>query len=82
MDIIWSQIYSMHSNFSMFVGIFRIIDKMKSKANQIYLKQVKIIQDVMSICNQKINCRKIIFVITIFEGFSVLSHAMLRSPKL
>jgi hypothetical protein len=24
-----------------------------SKANQIYLKQVKMIQDVMSICNQK-----------------------------
>jgi len=26
MDIIWSQIYSIHSNFSMFVGIFKIID--------------------------------------------------------
>jgi hypothetical protein len=25
----------------MFVGIFKIIDKIKSKANQIYLKQVK-----------------------------------------
>jgi hypothetical protein len=38
----------------MFVGIFKIIDYIKSKANQIYLKQIKIIQDVMSICYQKL----------------------------
>jgi hypothetical protein len=51
--IIWSQIYSIHSNSLLFVGIFKIIDYIKSKANQIYLKQVKIIQDVMSIHYQK-----------------------------
>jgi hypothetical protein len=38
---------------------------MKSKANQIYLKQAKKIQDVMS--------KKIIFVTTIVGGFNVLS---------
>jgi hypothetical protein len=32
---------------------------MKSKANQIYLKQTNLIQDVMSIHYKKINCRKI-----------------------
>ncbi len=53
MGIIWSQIYSIHSNSLMFVGIFKIIDYTKSKANQIYLKQVKIIQDMMSIHYQK-----------------------------
>ncbi len=26
MGIIWSQIYSIHSNFSMFIGNFKIID--------------------------------------------------------
>jgi len=50
MGSIWSQLYSIHSNSSMFVAIFKIIDYIKFKANQIYLKQVKIIQDVMSIC--------------------------------
>ncbi len=43
MNIIWPQIYSIHSNSSMFVRIFKIIDYIKSKANQIYSKQVKII---------------------------------------
>jgi hypothetical protein len=52
-SIIWSQIYSIHSNSPMFVGIFRIIDYIKSKANQIYLKQIKIIQDAMSIHYKK-----------------------------
>jgi hypothetical protein len=52
-SIIWSQICSIHSNFSMFVGIFKIIDLIQSKTNQIDLKQVKIIQDVMSICYKK-----------------------------
>ncbi len=52
--IIWSQTYSIHSNSPLFVGIFKIIDYIKFKANQIYLKQVKIIQDVMSIHYQKI----------------------------
>ncbi len=37
----------------MFVEFFKIIDWMKSKANQIYLKQTKIIQNVMSIHYQK-----------------------------
>jgi len=41
---------------------------MKSKANQIYLKQTKKIQDVMSIHYQKFNCKKIIRVITIWGG--------------
>jgi len=38
----------------MFVDFFKIIDYMKSKANQIYLKQTKILQDVMSIHYQNI----------------------------
>jgi len=41
MNIIWSQIYSIHSNFSMFVGIFLIINHIKSKSNQIILKTSK-----------------------------------------
>jgi hypothetical protein len=57
----------------MFVGFFKIIDYIKSKANQVYLKQAKIIQDLMSICTKKINCKKIMLVTTIFWGFSVLS---------
>jgi hypothetical protein len=38
---------------------------MNSKTNQRYLKQVKIIQNVMSIHYQKFNYRKIIHVSTI-----------------
>jgi hypothetical protein len=49
MSIILSQIYSICSKSSMFIEFFKIIEYMKSKANQIYLKQTKIIQDVMSI---------------------------------
>jgi hypothetical protein len=49
----------------LFVGFLKIIDYIKFKVNQIYLKQAKIIQDVMSIHYQKINCNKIILVITI-----------------
>jgi hypothetical protein len=49
----------------------------KSKANQIYLKKTKKIQDVMSIHYKKINYKKIIRVITIwgrgFWGLSLLS---------
>jgi hypothetical protein len=41
---------------------------MKSEVNQIYLKQTKIIQDVISIHYEKINCRKIIDVTTIWGG--------------
>ncbi len=37
MNIILSQLYSIHSNFSMFVGFFKIIDYIRSKANQVYL---------------------------------------------
>jgi hypothetical protein len=37
----------------MFVGIFKAIDYINSKANQIYFKKLKIIQDVMSIHYQK-----------------------------
>jgi len=44
-----------------------------SKANQIYLKQEKIIQNVMSIHYQKINYKKIIHVITILGGVNVFS---------
>jgi hypothetical protein len=72
-NIILSWIYSICSNFSMFVEFFKIIDWMKSKANQIYLEQTKIIQDVMSIHYQKINCKKIICVITILGELSVFS---------
>jgi fluoride ion exporter CrcB/FEX len=46
---------------------------MKSKANQIYFKQAKIIQDVMSIHYQKINYRKIICATTILGGLNVFS---------
>jgi len=46
---------------------------MKSKANQIYLKQKKI-QDVMSIHYQKINCRMIICVIIVLPGGLVCFH--------
>jgi hypothetical protein len=38
----------------MFVEFFKMVDYMKSKAIQMYLKQTKIIQDVMSIHYQKI----------------------------
>jgi hypothetical protein len=45
---------------------------MKSKSNQIYLKE-KIIQDVMSIHYQKFNCKKIICVIQ-FWGSLMCFH--------
>jgi hypothetical protein len=48
---------------------------MKSKGSQIYLKQAKIIQDVMSIHYQKFNCRNIIRVTTILGGL-VCFHPM------
>jgi len=52
--VILSWIYSIRSNSSMFFEFFKIINYMKSKANQKYLKQNKIkIQDVMSIHYQK-----------------------------
>ncbi len=57
-SIIWSQIYSICSNFAMFIGIFKIFDQIKSKANQIYLKQVEIIQDMMSIHYQIFELQK------------------------
>jgi len=59
---------------------------MKSKANQIYLKQAKIIQDVMSIHYQKFNCKKIICVTTIVGGLMCFhpsvfsSHAPFHHP--
>jgi hypothetical protein len=68
MGIILSQIYSIHLNFLMFVEIFKIIDYIKSKVNQIYLKQTRRIQDVMFIHYKKINYRKIILVTTILKG--------------
>jgi hypothetical protein len=49
MGIILSQICFIHSKFSMFVEFLN----RWSKANQIYLKQEKIIQNVMSIHYQK-----------------------------
>jgi hypothetical protein len=52
----------------MFVEIFKIIDYIKSKVNQIYLKQTRRIQDVMFIHYKKINYRKIILVTTILKG--------------
>jgi hypothetical protein len=51
---------------------FLLIDYLKSKSNPIYLKQTKIIQDVLSIVTKKTKCKNIIFVITIFEGCNVL----------
>jgi len=51
---------------------------MKFKANQIYLKQEKVIQDVISIHYQKFNCRKIIHVITIWGGSMCFHPLMLR----
>ncbi len=41
---------------------------MKFKANQIYLKQEKIIQNEISIHYQNINCKNIIHVTTILGG--------------
>jgi len=38
MGIILSQIYTIHSKFSMFFGVFKKIDLIQSKANHIYLK--------------------------------------------
>jgi hypothetical protein len=52
-SIILSQVYSIHSNSLMFIDFFKIIGYMKFKANQIYLKQAKIIQDMMSIHYQR-----------------------------
>jgi hypothetical protein len=46
---------------------------MNSKANQIYLKQTKIIQDVMSIHYQKIKLQKNIHLTTILAGLNVFS---------
>jgi hypothetical protein len=46
---------------------------MKSKANQIYLKEAKIIHNVMSIHYQKFNYKNIIHVTTILRGLSVFS---------
>jgi hypothetical protein len=73
MGIILLQIYYIHSNFSMFVGFSKIIDYIKSKASQVYFKRAKIKQDLTSICHQTINYRKIVLVITIFQGLNVLS---------
>ncbi len=73
-NIILSRIYSIHSNSSMLVEFFKIMDQMKCKANQIQLQQEKKNQDVISIHYQKFNCRNIIRVITILGGgLSVLS---------
>jgi hypothetical protein len=74
-DIIMLQIYFICSIFPMFVKLFRIINCFKSKANHIYLKQTKIIHNVMSIHCKKINYNwKIIFVTTtIFEKLIVFS---------
>jgi hypothetical protein len=44
---------------------------MKFQVNQVYLKQAKIIQDVMSMHYQKKKLQKIILVTTIFGGLSV-----------
>jgi len=51
--IIWSQIYFIHLNFSMFIELKKKIEYIKSKANKIYLKQARIIWNVMSIHYQK-----------------------------
>ncbi len=51
---------------------FFLVDCLKFKSNQIYLKQTKIIQDVMAVFTEKTKCRNAIFVTTIFEGHSVL----------
>jgi hypothetical protein len=57
----------------MFVKFFKIIDYMKFKANQIYLKKTKIIQDVMSIHYPKKLISKNICMTIILGGLSVLS---------
>jgi hypothetical protein len=55
----------MCSIFSIFVGCFLGINQFNYKANQIYLKQTKTIQDVILIHCKKIDCSKIIHVTTI-----------------
>jgi hypothetical protein len=73
MSIILSWIYYIRSKSSMFIEFFKIIDWMKSKANQIYLKQAKNFKMWCPYITKKFNCRKIIHVTTILGGFSVLS---------
>ncbi len=68
-----SQIYFIYSSFSMFVGFIKIINYFKYRTNKIYLKQTKIIQDVMSIRCKIINCKKIICVTPNFGDHSVHS---------
>jgi hypothetical protein len=74
-NIIMLQIYFICSKFSMFVKFFRIINCFKSKVNHIYLKQTKIIHNVMSNIAKIFNYNwKIIFVTTtIFEKLSMFS---------
>jgi hypothetical protein len=57
----------------MFVKFFKTINEMNSKTNQIYFKQAKIIEVVMSIRYIKINYKTIIHMTIILAGLNVLS---------
>ncbi len=56
----------------MFVGVFFLIDCLKSKFNPIYFKQTKIIQDVMFILTPKNQMQNAILMTTIFGESNVL----------
>jgi hypothetical protein len=55
------------------VEIFKIIDWIKSKANQIYLTSKNNPRCDVHMLLKKFNCRKIVLVTTIFGGLSVFS---------
>ncbi len=52
-SIISSQIYFIWWSSPMFIGVFFLNDFIKFKSNPIYFKQIKIIQNVMSILTLK-----------------------------
>jgi len=67
-----SQIYFIHLNFLMFVENFKIIDYIKSKVNQIYLKQTRRIQDVMHY-KKKLIIERLYLWLQFWKGLSVVS---------
>jgi hypothetical protein len=68
--VILLQIYSIPSSSTMFAGLNCFFYKLKSKTNKIYLKQTKLIQNMMSIY---IYIYILFFVVTIFGGLNVPS---------
>jgi hypothetical protein len=74
MGIILLEIYSIHSSFSMFVEVLKlVIDYINFKANKIYFLKKSIKKNLMSTCYQKFNCKNIVLVIMICGGLDVFS---------